>query len=106
MEAMLWENRYLVIVVIGIIIFAILDWKNFKIWVLEVIVQAKRLAKDKCLNSGKEQEDWVVSTLMKIRPLWIKPFLTEPRLRKIVQVSYRTVKDKLDDGKLNGSIEE
>jgi hypothetical protein len=103
--SIIWDWRFVLIIVLGIVIYAILDWKNFKIKLNALMLVAKSLAKDKILNSGQEQEDFVVEKLYAIMPAKLKVFISQELLRKIVKKAYATAKDLLDDGKLNGSIQ-
>ena len=102
----LWDWRFVLSVVLGFVIWAVADIKNFKILVNQAIVIAKSKAKDGVLNSGKEQEDWVVEKVYAVMPARIKLFVSEELLRKIVYKAYHLAKDLLDDGKLNGSVAE
>lgn len=105
MKEFLFEYRYLLIALIGIIIYSISEWNNVKSIVYNVMLRAKDLAKDEILKGGKAQEDWVVNKLMLILPTRIKLFISEDLIRLIVKNLYATGIDLLDDGKLNNSIE-
>ena len=102
----LWDWRFVLSVVLGFVVWAVADFKNFKILVNQAIIVAKSKAKDGVLNSGKEQEDWVVEKVYEVMPAKIKLFVSKELLRKIVYKAYHLSKDLLDDGKLNGSVAE
>jgi hypothetical protein len=104
-KSILWDWRFVLVVVLGIAVYAVVDWKNFKIKLHQLMLDAKSLAKDKILNSGKEQEDWVVEKLYGIMPAKLKVFISKELLQKIVYKAYHTAKDLIDDGKLNNSIQ-
>jgi hypothetical protein len=104
-KSILWDWRFVLAVVLGVAVYAIADWKNFKIKLNQLMLDAKSLAKDKILNSGQEQEDWVVMKLYNIMPAKLKVFISEELLRKIVKKAYHTAKDLIDDGHLNNSIQ-
>lgn len=101
---LVWEYRYVIIVVITVIIYAMLEWSNFKGQLYAIMLQAKRLAKDAVLSSGEEQVNWVVEKAYKYLPAHITAFLSEERLKKIILDLYNTAKDYIDDGEFNDSI--
>lgn len=105
MKELIFENRYLIIAVIGVVIYSIAEWNNVKSVVYNVMLRAKDMAKDQILKGGKEQEDWVVNKLISILPLRIKLILNEELIRLIVKNLYNTGLDLLDDGELNNSVE-
>lgn len=69
----------------------------------DLMLTAKSLAKDAILNSGKEQEDWVVENAYIYLPKWITLFISKEVMRKLIAFIYRQAKDYIDDGRLNGS---
>lgn len=106
MKELIWEYRYVILVVIGAVLYTILEWGSVKGKILNAIVAAKDLAKDKILNGGQAQEDWVVSRVYLILPTRVKLFLSEELLRKIIRYLYQKSMDLLDDGKVNNSFTE
>lgn len=103
MKELVWEYRYVIILVIGAALYTILEWGSVKGKILNAIVAAKDLAKDKILHGGKAQEDWVVSRVYLILPTRVKLILSEELLRKIIRYLYQKSMDLLDDGKANDS---
>lgn len=106
MKELIWEYRYVILVIIGSAIYTVLEWGSVKGKILYAIVAAKDLAKDKILHGGKAQEDWVVSRVYILLPIRIKLFLSEELLRKIIRYLYQKSMDLLDDGKVNNSLPE
>ena len=106
MKVLIWEYRYVILLVVGAAIYTILEWSNVKGKILNAIVAAKDLAKDKVLHGGQAQEDWVVSRVYVIIPARVKLFLSEELLRKIIRYLYQKSMDLLDDGKVNNSYTE
>ena len=100
----LWEFRYIIVVILAAIIYGWLTWKETKSRLYALMLQAKSKAKDMILQSGQEQEEWVVKMALQYLPVSIKIFFSEDMIRKIVQWLYKKGKDYLDDGKLNNSI--
>ena len=99
----LFEYRFIILVVLAVVLFAILEWQKFKTVVYALMLRAKSLAKDLVLKSGEKQEDWVVQKAYLILPKKITIFINEARMRKIVHYLYVKAKDLADDGKLNNS---
>jgi parvulin-like peptidyl-prolyl isomerase len=103
-KLLLWDWRFILAVGLGFVVYAVVDWKNFKILINQAITVAKSKAKDGVLESGQDQENWVVEKVYEVMPARIKLFVNKELLRKIVNKAYHIAKDLLDDGKLNGSI--
>lgn len=105
MKELVWEWRYVIILVVAVVIYSILEWSNVKGKILNAIVAAKDLAKDKILHGGQAQEDWVVSRVYMLLPTRVKLFLSEELLRKIIRYLYQKSMDLIDDGKVNNSYD-
>lgn len=105
MKEIIWEYRYVIILVIGAALYTILEWGSVKGKILNAIVAAKDLAKDKVLHGGQAQEDWVVSRVYMIIPARVKLILSEELLRKIIRYLYQKSMDLLDDGNINNSYD-
>lgn len=99
----LWDWRFIIMVIVAALVFALFEWEKFKGFVLSVMLMAKKLAKEAILNTGQEQEDWVVLRIYPCLPTVVKVFLSEEAFRKIIRWLYGKAKDYLDDGQLNGS---
>lgn len=57
-------------------------------------------------KSGRYKMKWVLSKARALLPGWAQLFITDDMLEKIVQGWFDSVKDLLDDGKLNGTGKE
>ena len=57
------------------------------------------------MESGKQKMKWVLSMARSLLPTWIRVFITDEFLEKVVQGWFDAVKDLLDDGKLNFSAD-
>lgn len=106
MKDLIWDYRYVIILVIGLIIYSIFEWGSVKGKILNAMVAAKDLAKDKILNGGIAQENWVVNRVYQLLPVRIKLFISEELLRKIIKYLYQKSMDLLDDGQVNNSFKE
>lgn len=102
--SIVYEWRFIIILVAALGLFALLEWEKFKAQAFKAMLVAKKMAKDKVLSSGKEQEEWVVKKLNEILPKSWLVFLSEDRIRNLVQYLYKKSKDLIDDGELNNSI--
>jgi len=102
--SLLWEWRFVIVCILAIVIYALFQWEKFKSLSYEAMLTAKRMTRDKVLNSGYQQEEWVVEGLWNVLPLKIKLILSKKSLQIIVAWLYLKAKDKLDDGYWNGSV--
>lgn len=57
-------------------------------------------------EKGQEKMAWVVRQARYLLPEWLQDFVTEPFLYMVIQAWFDAVKDLLDDGKYNNSVEE
>jgi len=101
---LLFEYRFVILVVLAIILYAALEWQKFKTQAFALMLQAKDLAKDLILKSGNAQMEWVIKRAYQFMPKTLTIFITEARMRILVQYLYNKGKDYIDDGKINNSI--
>lgn len=102
---LMWDIRYILIILAGVAFFAFFEWEKTKEITNQLMLVAKSLAKDAVLSSGQEQEDWVVQRGYALLPLPVRLVITEEVFRKIVRFLYHKAMDLVDDGKINGSID-
>lgn len=103
--SVLWEYRFVIMIAVFVVFFfVLLGWHRTKVLLYQLMLQAKRMAKDAILKSGQQQEEWVVKKAMQHLPLSLRIFLSEDTIRKIVKWLYQKAKDYADDGQLNNSI--
>ncbi|MBU3146911.1 hypothetical protein [Clostridium sp. CF012] len=95
---LLFEYRFIIMVVLAIILYAALEWQKFKSQSYALMLQAKSLAKDAILKSGSQQEEWVIRKAYQFLPKKITLFINEQRMRNIVHYLYNKAKDFTDDG--------
>lgn len=100
----IWDYRFIIAVAILAIVYFLFEREKGKNIILNLMFQAKRLAKDAILKSGQEQENWVVERALFYLPMSWKIVITETQIRKIVKWLFNKGKDYLDDGKINGSV--
>ncbi|WP_326514770.1 hypothetical protein [Clostridium intestinale] len=104
--SLVWEWRYIVIVVAAVAVYSLFEWQRAKVKAYSLMLQAKRLAKDAFLKSGKQQEEWVVKKMQQFLPKPITLFISEELMFKIVDFLYVKAKDYIDDGEFNNSVSE
>lgn len=102
-KELIWDWRFFIVAILALIVFALFEWSKVKEMVLSGALMAKKLAKDFILNSGQEQEDWVVNKIYPAIPLPARVFVSEATFRKLVRYLYGKAKDYLDDGEMNNS---
>lgn len=56
-------------------------------------------------GSGMQKMKWVVSRARSLLPSWAQAFITDELLYKVIEGWFQAVKDLLDDGKYNKSVE-
>ena len=56
-------------------------------------------------SQGKQKLKYVVNQARGLLPKWLRIFVTEDAMMKVIDEWYKGVKDLLDDGKVNGSQE-
>ena len=101
----LFEYRFILLVVLATILYAALEWQKFKTNAYALMLQAKSLAKDAILKSGHQQEEWVIKKAYQFMPRKVTMFISEQRMKVIVHYLYIRAKDLVDDGEINSSIE-
>ena len=100
---LLFEYRFIIAVVLIVVLYAVFEWQKFKTILFALMLQAKDKAKDFILRGGQAQETWVIDKAYKFLPSRITYFIDKGKMRKIVHYLYVKARDKLDDGKINGS---
>lgn len=98
MWSTLWEYRYIIIAAI-IAVYYLVEWQRSKTILYALMLQAKKMAKDLILKTGKEEEDWVIKKAMIFLPATVKIFLNENIVRAIVHELYHALKSYSDDVK-------
>lgn len=105
-----WEWRFVLVAVVMLLIYSIAEWKKVKKILTVNIIKARELAKEFVLESGQEQEDWVVERVYAILPMTVlavlTPFGGKAALRKLVKIVYYQLKDYLDNQKFDKSWQE
>lgn len=99
-----YEWRYIIAILICGVVYSIFEWSRVRGMAYQCIISAKQLAKEKILNGGQEQEDWVVAKLTLLLPKSITLFLGEDMIRQLVKKLYIKAMDLIDDGQINNSF--
>lgn len=98
----LFELRFVLLLLMAILLFAIFEWSAFKTKAYAVMLAIKQRSKEIVL-SGHQQETLVVNKLFTYIPNWIHKAIPDDVLRKIIAYLYNRAMDYLDDGKANNS---
>ncbi|MDP4147528.1 MAG: hypothetical protein Q8936_24185 [Bacillota bacterium] len=101
-----WEYRFIILLVIAVFIYAIAEWNKFKSITYALMLQAKRYAKDEVLSSGDAQVEWVINKAYQFLPSYLTVFISKDLMRKIVSYLFSKLKDYMDDGTINNSIQQ
>jgi len=105
LKSFVWEFRFVLIVILAVVLFCVFEWQKAKTITYALMLQAKSLAKDAVLKSGKQQEEWVVNKAFQFLPSGLTLVLNRERMQKLVHYLYVKGKDYADDGKINNSIQ-
>ncbi len=74
--------------------------KNVRLKAYELFLKAEH-----SINDGECKMNYVVENIYLYLPTMIRIFVSEESLKRIVQKMFNEIKDLLDDGKRNGSVE-
>lgn len=91
------ENKFSIVLIIAIFLSGVYEWEKTKATLYGLMLQAKRLAKELVLNSGKEQEEWVLERAYIYLPKWISFLIPRELMRSLIAYLYSTAKDYLQE---------
>ena len=77
------------------------QWTKVREFAYQLMLLAERIFGD---EDGKIKFDFVVRIVYKNLPIWLKPFVKEETIKKLIQTWYNDAKDFLDDGQFNDSV--
>ena len=107
---MFWEflaENWAVISAVAIVVVYLVyltitkQWTRIREFAYQVTLLAERTFGD---ENGKIKFDFVVRIVFKNLPAWLKPFIKEEDIKKLIQTWYDKAKDFLDDGQFNESM--
>jgi hypothetical protein len=98
----LWDIRYILVIIVFLILFALLDWNGFKNKISQLMLAAKQMSKDGVLKNGEEQAAWVATQVYMLLPARYR-LLNKAVVVKIIVWLYKQAMDYMDNGKLDGS---
>ena len=92
------------IAVVGLIVFVYIYLRDrtleeIRADVYQLFLQAEHTYLE--TGSGKQKMKWVISKARSLLPTWAQMIVTDDLLYKVVEGWFKTVKDLLDDGKIN-----
>ncbi|QNU67705.1 hypothetical protein EHE19_004350 [Ruminiclostridium herbifermentans] len=103
------ENYWLVLVMVALvlayIVYLVINkrWKRLRIIANKLMLQAEQTIIG--TKKGQERFEQVLTQVYLLIPVWIRIFVSRNQFEKILQGWYDLIKDSLDDGKINNSIE-
>lgn len=103
------ENYWLAIVVValivGYIIYLVINkrWKKLRMIANRLMLQAEQTIIG--TKKGQERFEQVLTQVYLLIPAWIRIFVSRSQFEKILQKWFELIKDSLDDGKINNSVE-
>lgn len=97
-----WVGIIIVVAIVGYLVYLTItrQWTKVREFAYKSMLLAERTFGD---ENGKIKFDFVVRIVYKNLPVWLKPFIKEEDIRKLIQRWYDKAKDFLDDGMLNES---
>lgn len=100
------ENWSAIIIIAAIAAYLIYltvtkQWTKIREFAYQAMLLAERTFGD---ENGKIKFDFVVRIVHKNLPIWIRPFINEEDIKRLIQSWYDKAKDFLDDGQLNDSV--
>lgn len=78
-------------------------WNKLRMIANKLMLQAEQTIIG--TNKGRERFDQVLTQVYLLIPIWIRVFLPKSAFEKKLQQWFELIKDSLDDGKINNSIE-
>ena len=103
------ENYWLAIVVavllLTYIVYLVINkkWKRLRMIANRLMLQAEQTIIG--TKKGKERFEQVLTQVYLLIPVWIRIFVSRNQFEKILQKWFELIKDSLDDGKINNSVE-
>ena len=91
------ENKIYIVLIIAVVSSGLYEWNKTKAILYGLMLQAKRLAIELVLNTGKEQEEWVLERAYEYLPKWISFMIPREMMRSLIAYLYGTAKDYLKD---------
>ncbi len=103
------ENYWLTVVIVAIvlayIIYLVINkrWNKLRMIANKLMLQAEHTIIG--TKKGQERFEQVLTQVYLLVPVWIRIFITRTQFEKILQDWFELIKDSLDDGKINNSVE-
>ena len=91
------ENKFYIVLIIAVLSFGFYEWNKTQAILYGLMLQAKRLAIELVLISGKEQEKWVLEKAYEYLPKWISFMVPRETMRSLIAYLYSTAKDYLNE---------
>lgn len=92
-------------ILLGYIVYLVINrrWTRLREIAYKLIRQAEKVVRG--TKKGQERFELVLNQLYNMVPAWLRFFIPRTLLEQKLQEWFNTIKDSLDDGKVNGSTE-
>ncbi len=91
------ENKFYIVVIIAVLTSGLYEWHKTKSILYGLMLQAKRLAAELVLNSGKQQEEWVLERAYIYLPKWLSFMIPREIMRSLIAYLYSSAKAYLEE---------
>ena len=98
-----WLGVLVILSVVGYVLYLSVtrQWTRVREFAYQIMLLAERTFKD---EEGQLKFDFVVAMVYRYIPVWLKIFVKEEDIKKLIGKWYQLAKDYLDDGVINDSI--
>lgn len=109
MKNFIISNLPTIIIMAALLIYVVYliinrKWEKLRLFAYMLILEAEKSLKGN--KKGQERFNLVIDKLYAFIPKWLQFFLTEEFMRKKLQEWFIDIKDYLDNGKIDNSIQD
>ncbi len=100
-----WLAIVVAVLVLGYIFYLAINkrWNKLRMIANRLMLQAEETIIG--TKMGQERFEQVLTQVYLLIPVWIRIFVSRSQFEKILQQWFELIKDSLDDGKINNSVE-
>lgn len=102
------QNWLGILIVLAVVIYILFlsvtkQWTRVREFAYQLMLLAEKTFRD---GEGELKFNFVVTMVYRYIPIWLKVFVKEEDIKKLIEKWYQLAKDYLDDGEINNSINE
>lgn len=99
-----WATILIIAVFAGYVIYLAVNkkWEQLRAMGYRLILQAEKAITG--TKKGRERFEYVLKQLYTLIPGWLQFFISEESLREKLQEWYESIKDYMEDGKMNKTM--